>query len=518
LAPALATLLIAMAVGLRLPGFDGRALWVDELWRVNLILDPGAISRYWRAPDLYTAITAPMYLAFNSLLGVVSTSPWFLRLSSFLPGLVSVVLAFAIARRSGGGFVWTFGAAMLFAANSHFIQYSNEFKPYLFEVMVHLACLYLWLRLITSKSSEPWHWGALCAALVIASLCAANIVFVLPAMALSLADKVWAQEWDKLWLAFGAFFVTGAVVVSLYVLVWSYGSDKGLINYWSDGFHDPARGNYLAFAVNRLQGLWGGAFSVVGARRGMLMVSGLGLLCALYTWWRGRASVVAQPLRGLLIYGLVLVLTLLALNWIGLWPIGEIRPNLFLFAISGAWWMIFLSILLSARAQRVMGLAAMAVVVAGVTQTSRQHFAGLGPPVEQSDKVWASFASSTPVGRMVMEQCDAHPMTVFLNPSMSHAYHYFAAFGGSMGRPNVLTDRCTVVVPVPDAYANSEQLRSRIMEARPSDGVHWHAYSHLNADEANKLKSVAREFGSLTHEQSFEGAGYFAVMVEKSVK
>lgn len=514
----LVLLLVGVALLLRLPGFDGRALWVDELWRVNLILEPGSISQYWNAPGIYTAITAPFYMALNGFLGWISASPSFLRLSSLLPGLVSVVLAFVITRRAGGGLILACCAAVSFGTNSYFIQYSNEFKPYLFEVMIHLVCLYLWLGLITSESSESWHWVVLCVALVIASLCAANIVFVLPAMALSVVDKVWNQERDKLRLALGTFFVTGVVVISLYVLVWSYGSDKGLINYWADGFYDSARGNYLTFAVNRLQGLWSGAFSVVGARRGMLILSGLGILCALYMWWRCRVSVVVQPLRGLLIYGLVLVLTLLALNLLGLWPIGEIRPNLFLFAIFCAWWMAFLSVLLPTRAQRVVGLAAMAVMVAGVTQTSRQHFEGLGPPVEQSDSVWESFATSTPVGRMVMRQCDAHPVTVFLNPSMSSAYHYFATFGGSVGGRNVLTDRCTVVVSVPDAYANPALLRSRIMEVRPTEGMHWHAYSHLNADEVKELKFVAQELGTLMHEQSFEGAGYFAVMVEKSVQ
>ncbi len=351
---ALALMLIVAAMLLRWPGFDGRMLWVDELWRANLILGSGGFARYWSGPDLAIAITAPLYMAINDLLGAVSSTPWCLRLSSLLPGLISVALAFAIARRVGGGLVWACGAAALFAVNSHFIQYSNEFKPYMFEVMVHLAALYFWLILIGSGATKPWQWAALCGTLVVALLCAANAVFVLPAMAVSLVDKVWARERDKFRWAVGTFVVVGAVALGMYFLVWSYGSDKGLINYWAEGFYDATRERYLTFAVSRLRGLWSGGFAVVGARHGMLLVSGLGSLCALYMWGR-RGFLVTPLLRGLIIYGLTLLLTLLALNRMGLWPIGEIRPNLFLFAIGGALWILLVGCVLPLSGQRLLG-------------------------------------------------------------------------------------------------------------------------------------------------------------------
>ena len=63
LALALALALACIALWLRLPGFDGRAFWNDELWRITLFLDSDPVQTYLFHPDAMTAITSPLYLA-----------------------------------------------------------------------------------------------------------------------------------------------------------------------------------------------------------------------------------------------------------------------------------------------------------------------------------------------------------------------------------------------------------------------------------------------------------------------
>ncbi len=508
---------VAIGVVLRLPGYDSRAFWVDELWRINLILEKGALSRYWTSPNLYTAITAPLYLAVNGLLGWIDTSPWCLRLSSLLPSLVSIVLSFLIARKSGAGLGWSTAAAALFAVNVKFIHYSNEFKPYMFEVMVHLTCMYGWLDLVVSNSSRLRKWIIFSITLLLASFCSANIVFVLPAMALSLTDKVISDNQGELKRVLGVFFVIGCVVIGLYFFVWSYGSDKGLTRYWADGFYDPTRGGYLAFAGGHLLSMWKGAFSAVGARLGMLLVSVLGLAIALYECWK-RHHFKVQPVRALLIFSLALLFTVLLLNIVGIWPIGNIRPNLFLLAIIAVLWIAILSMALRPRAQLLMtGLVAV-VMVAGVVKTTRTYLARLGPPIEHSDRVWAAFFTSGLAGKAIVGQCKDHSVIVFLNPAMSYAHHYYANFSSNEKISNVLSTPCVILKPVPDAYANAEGLRTHIASEASSAEFMWYAYSHLNNDEVNYLKVVAREFGSIQSGESFEGAGYFSLLVHKPEK
>jgi hypothetical protein len=509
-----ALLLVIFALMLRLPGFDGRALWLDELWRVNFILEPGSIKRYWSSPDSFTAITAPMYLALNKLIGLFSATPSALRLSSLLPGVASVVLASLIAFRAGGSLAWACAAGALFAANANFIQYSNEFKPYMFEVMLHLACLLIWLDLIIAESSTRWQWVKLSVVLVCAAFCAANIVFVLPAMALSLLDKVLTRERDKVKLVVGVFSLAGVVAVGLYLFVWSYGSDKGLTTYWGAEFFDASRESYWKFSTTRVMGMWRAAFSTVRATLWMNVVSLLGLICAVMICWRHWPKV-APVIRASLIFGVTILLTLLLLNWIGLWPIGEIRPNQFIYAIIGMLWFIILAVSLPLWGLRLLGILVLVVVASGVFKTDPLYLDGLGPPKEQTNYVWASFTTSTEVGQMILDECKTHPVKVFLNPAMFHANHYFSAFEAGGGKPNVLMGPCSVIVRVPDAYSDPIQLRSRLVELGATDSIVWHAYSHLNESEVRQLRQVALEFGPLVYEQSFMAAGLFAIATKK---
>jgi len=510
-------LLVAFGFSLRLPGFDGRALWVDELWRANLMLEKGSIFRYWDSPDLYTAITAPLYLLFNMLLGWVNPSPSGLRLSSLLPGLASIAVSFFIARKAGANLGWSIIAAALFAANSQFIHYSNEFKPYMFEVMVHLGCMYFWLELLTSNSSRLGQWVIFSVVLLIASFCTANIVFVLPAMFLSLLDKVLIQEKDKVVHLLASCFIVGCAVIGLYFFVWSYGSDKGLISYWADNFHNPIREGYLTFVVKKMFGMWIGAFSLVGTGRVMFVASMLGLVGALYSCCRSSLFSL-QTVRGLIIYFLLFILTLFIINRMELWPIGQIRPNQFVFAIVAIWWVIFLSRTLSVRAQWLMVFIVVGVTLLGAAKTSWFYLKGLGPPFEQSDRVWSAFSISKPTGVAIFEQCKLKPVTVFINPSMSHAYNYYVKNNDSTITWSTLSSRCVAIKFVQDAYSNEDVLRSQIAAEQPSTGVQWYAFSHLNEQEVNKLKVLASEFGSIQIGESFQGAGYFSVVSVKDLK
>jgi len=509
-----ALLLVLLGFILRLPGFDGRAFWVDELWRVNMILTPKSLERYWNTPDLYTAITSPMYLLLNNLIGWFSTSPSILRTSSLLPGLTSIVLAFAISIRASSSLVWASAIAALFAANTNFIQYSNEFKPYMLEVMVHMTCLYVWLDLIASKASTSRQWLSLSLILLFSAICASNIVFVLPAIILSLLDKVWAHERDKLKLALGVFSAVGLVVLGLYIFIWSYGSDKGLISYWAASFYDPSHESYLKFSITRIMGIWKGAFSIAGTRSWMIVISYLGLIFVVFTCGR-HTTKIGITARAILIYSLSIIFTLLAINRMGLWPIGEIRPNQFLFAIASMLWALFLGALLPLRWQRLLGLLVLVVIAIGVYKTSYEYLEGLAPPLEQSDYVWESFTASSPAGKIILDDCKVHPVTVFIGPAMSHAYQYFSAINKNSGVINVLMGKCTVIIGVPDAYSEPEKFRNRLIEFSSSGSLVWHAYSHLSDVEISQLKSIAQEFGALTYEESFVGAGLFAVKVKK---
>jgi hypothetical protein len=508
--------LVNLAVVLRLPGFDGRALWVDELWRVNLILDEGSFARYWRSPDVYTAITAPAYLLINTLLGWWSASPSVLRLSSLLPALISVVMAFGMAWRASTSILWATCAGLLMATNANFIQYANEFKPYMFEVMVHLVCMYLWFGLLLAGKATQRQWLVFGGALAIGALSAANTVFILPAMGVSLFMKVWLRDRTSLQNLIAVFTGVGVLVGALYVLVWSFGSNKELISYWADGFHDATREGYLAFVGTRLSDIWNGAFAALNAQPRMVSLSVLALAYAFYSLLTRRVSD-SGPAQGVMIFGTTLLVTMLALNKMSLWPIGEIRPNMFLYALVAMSWFLFVGTVLPRKALYVAGALALAVMASGLLKADNKQLAEFGPPPEQSDRVWAAFLNEAPAGRMLQQQCNGQPVVVFVDPAMSSAIQYYASHPSVAVGASVLARDCARRIGVPDAYAAPQALSQRITDNRVAGATHWHLYSHLTAEEVDKLKKLAAHFGSIAYEASFEGAGYFAVTPGKDV-
>ena len=105
IAAVIALALGCVALWLRLPGFDGRAFWIDELWRVTLFLDSTPVQTYLFKPDSMTAITSPLYLALLKAITQFSVSPEALRLPSLAAGVGSAVLAFAAMRRANAGLI-----------------------------------------------------------------------------------------------------------------------------------------------------------------------------------------------------------------------------------------------------------------------------------------------------------------------------------------------------------------------------------------------------------------------------
>jgi len=508
----LGLLLATLAFFLRMPGYDGRVFWVDELWRANLILDDGIFARYFHSPDLYTAITPLFYLGFNKVLALLGTDPGVLRLSSLVPGIASVLLTFAIARRAGADVALACLAALLTAANSDFVRYSNEFKPYMFEVFVHLCCVYVWLGVVSHEAPSRARWALLFGVLTAATLCAANIVFLLPAVGISTLYSVWKRSRTQFIPLFSGFAGLMFFVCSLYVFVWSYGSDKGLVGYWADGFYKTSGESYLTFLIHRMQGLWRGAFDQLGVNWRLSVVSAISLLAVLtHAFTRFRRPWPLEVKVGIMFYATFAV-TLVLLNLLSLWPLGRMRPNQFLYAH-----IIVMFVLVTAWCrQRLLKIAVTvsvgAFVLAGLLRTSHANLADMTPPLEQTDLVWSDFEEAGTAGRLVRLQCETGSVQVFVNPSMGHAIGYFSSNPQLTGRSSMLMQSCVRLVPVPDAYSNAQGLHMKLVEAVQYSTPAWFIYSHLSEAEVRALESVAAKIGTISRRVNFEGAGYFSLV------
>ncbi len=183
--------LFGIALLTRLPAHDNRPLWTDELWRVLLVLDPHYLQMYLSGHGAGAAITSPLYALFIKAVSAFYVSPNTLRLSSFIPGVLAPLMAFAIIRKWGGSLALSFAAGLPFALNGVFVSYSNELKPYVFEVFVHLACFYVWMMMVAPQRPTIRTWALCFLTLVLALLSTPNAIFLLPAFGCLCSCSIW---------------------------------------------------------------------------------------------------------------------------------------------------------------------------------------------------------------------------------------------------------------------------------------------------------------------------------------
>lgn len=509
---------LAFGFSLRFPGFDGRALWVDELWRTNLILQSDIFRRYFTAPDVYTAITAPGYVGLNWLLTAWHVSVETLRLSSLAPALLSIVFAGALAWRVNAGPALTALTVVMFASNIDFIAYSNEFKPYMFEVLLHLVSFYVWVGLIMSGPRAPQQFVVFFSVLTLAALSTANFVFIFPALAVSVLLDAWLRPGrEGLIPATAGFSAISVMLGAMYILIWSHGSDDDLRHYWSEGFYDPTGENYPQFVLQTSWAMWQATFTFAGGvTAGSLAL--IATLAALVLVVVDRLPRIGRRFLGFTVFYVTLFATLWVLNALRLWPLGQLRPNLFIYGHLLAFSVVLLAAAsatggeIGRRAISAAAMGATTLLLIGVIDTDMRYLRNYGPPVEQTDLVLSDFVDGGGMGSPIVPPCRQPKATLFVTGFMSLAVDYYTTLDdhGRL-RYALLTSDCFDVVRTAEAYQNPAQVREEIAAHIGTDQQLWFLYSHLSDAEAQSLKLVAGIFGKVSNERAYTGAGYFRI-------
>ena len=511
--------LMALGLLLRLPGYDGRALWVDELWRVNLILDSQFWHRYAHTPDLYTAITAPIYALVNQLIALIYVSPKVMRLSSLAPGLFAIGLMFYIAIRAGGGLLVAIMGGLIVAVNADFIEYSNQFKPYMFEVMTHLICLATWVVLLKSPVVSAKKITLFFVILIFALLSCANSIFIFPSIGVTVI--LWALFCSQsgkrnLILVSIGFVILGLVAGVMYRFIWSYGSDKELLNYWGNGFWSSAYQNHFSFWLDAYSRMWAGSFNAFNSNLALAK-------CALIIFILTVVTVIINTIsrrRGkhlnfpslIFFYALIFSATVMALNYLGMWPIGRLRPNLFIYAQFIAVFVMLISQIPYRRIKNFFALVVILFIAVRIAQVSPEQLSNLSSPREETDLVFADFSKTGKVGKIIQEQCEKNQkVVVFFNPAAAAAYDYFFTKDSRKDDFMHRVVDCITFIPIPNAYSNPQVVNAAIRELTESNVYFWIGYSHLSDKEIQTLVELASKSGRLDCRGDFVGAGYFRI-------
>jgi hypothetical protein len=426
---------------------------------------------------------------------------------------------FYIAIRAGGGLLVAIMAGLIVAINADFIEYSNQFKPYMFEVMTHLICLAAWVTLLKSTAVSAKKITLFFVILIFALLSCANSIFIFPAIGLTVT--LWAlfcsqSSKKNLILVSIGFVILGLVAGVMYRFVWSYGSDKELLNYWANGFWSSAYKSHFSFWLDAYSKMWAGSFNAFNSNLALAK-------CALIIFILTVATVVINSISIrkskylsfpslIFFYMLVFGATVIALNYLGMWPIGRLRPNLFIYAQFIAVFVMLISQIPYRRIKNFFALVVILFVAVRIAQVSPEQLSNLSSPREETDLVFADFSKTGKVGKIIQEQCEKNQkVVVFLNPAAVGAYEYFFTNDSNKEDFHRQGLDCITFISTPDAYSSpqivSQLIASNLMEK--SDV--WIAFSHLSDVEIEILRDIAETQGINDFGAKFDGAGYFRV-------
>ncbi len=338
--------LLCIAVGLWLRSrrffFDPIPMWGDEAhWAHYLVTKPLWLPTV--RPVGFSAVTRLVVDTFGGTEQVYRFLPW-------LAGIVTMILAVPLAAR----LFRTMRARWLFVAiialHPMAIDYSKEFKPYSLALCLHTVCL-LGAATYWERGTLRWLVLTVLAAAIGVTL-AQDVVFVLPSAYLVLGIAVLrAKRMRHLVVLAAAGAFTLALLSALYWYFWRFVSSNhdrvsGLTSAWFkswDVFYLPNEGEsrlgWLARKYAEIAGfpgmrrtIWWPEEPEPGSVQGLLSFTDLAVWTLLFS--AGLAAMAFGRRWRELLLVIPALLSLVALNWLTLWPLGAFRTNLFLLVYS----------------------------------------------------------------------------------------------------------------------------------------------------------------------------------------
>jgi 4-amino-4-deoxy-L-arabinose transferase-like glycosyltransferase len=312
-------------------------MWIDEAaWAMRMFERP--LSEHMIRP--------PGFVIFSRLSArLLGGSEFAYRLLPWLAGMAAPIVAVLLARR----FLKNPAARIVFVAvislSLPAIDFSKEFKQYAIGILIQLLLPLLALRWVATKRRRDLI--IVCAVAPLALMFSQDVMFLYPGLFLTLAIEAWRnKDFKQLGVAVGGGAAAAALVVGMYLLVWSRIPKGKAEEHWGrryDVFYlEPGRVNatkkgHAAWLLSKYEGM----AALPGSRRsywreGVLSEAQVSDLSDVdYGLWLVLHAAGLATLFGkrrwrecLLFWSPVLVLS--ALNFAGRWPIGAFRTNMFL--------------------------------------------------------------------------------------------------------------------------------------------------------------------------------------------
>lgn len=247
-----------------------------------------------------------------------------LRLLSLLTSIASIPIFFIIANKAYKNRTAVFTAFTFFLFNPFIITFTKVFKHYTVEIFTHLLIILLCIGYL--KSDKFKYLLLLCATLILSPFFSgANIVFLYPGAYSALIAKKFKDR-RALPVILGTGFINLSIILSLYLLVWKKSMSR-FIGAWEDRYNGFVENDepYLSWLIQKTDGLLDYFFNYPRTD----LDTSIGILFFTLMF----LSLVTLIKKKDLIFSSLLLLPILMavfFNFLGYWPLGYDRTNLFL--------------------------------------------------------------------------------------------------------------------------------------------------------------------------------------------
>jgi hypothetical protein len=327
---------LALGVFLRLNGYLGEqiSLWLDEaLWAQRFVSKP--ILSLGIRPAGFVWLT-------RCVVSVLGASELGFRFLPNVAALASLMLMPYVASQLLVSRALRVLLVLLFAIHPVLVDFANEFKPYSFEVLIHLLPIALYLRY--EQTRRAGYVYALLAYLPVAFLCAYNMAFAFPGLLLLAARAAWGSSLRRnlLLTALLSGLLCAGLAGGIYKLALSnVTSERKTENYWGKKYDVFYRPSEEESRVDWTAKKYGDMAAMIGLRRelwhdpGKLPATFAAELGSVDRWlWiaLSLAGLVAlwKRRRPELLLFVLPVLMLVLVNAVGKWPFGAFRTNVFM--------------------------------------------------------------------------------------------------------------------------------------------------------------------------------------------
>lgn len=328
---------VALGVFLRVNGWLGHhiSFWMDEaLWASRLLKWP--LLQLGIRPVGFMGITRAVVHVFGA------REVWF-RLLPALGAVGSMLLIPYVASQLLASKWLRWLLVLMFAIQPALVDYANEFKPYSWEVLVHLAPIALYLR-FKQTANTSWFY-ALLAYLPASFLLAYNIALAFPGLLLLCLLTAWQSNKQQRKQLVIATLLSGTLCAAGALTIYELSLNKvtreeRTESYWGkkyDVFYEKTEAltrvdwtvqkyNDIATFLSIRSQFWS-LSPKISERKAAELASAdrLFWMCLSYAglwalWKKQRAL--------LLVFGLPLLVMLVG-NYLGKWPLGAFRVNIF---------------------------------------------------------------------------------------------------------------------------------------------------------------------------------------------